>query len=104
MKIVIVGGGKVGYAIAGEVSGEGHDVTIIDHNPANYERLSLGLDCMTILGDGNSLEALRAANAGESDLLIAATPSWAARIPSPGSADGSTSRRWICCRRIWAFR
>ena len=74
MKIVIVGGGKVGYAIAGEVSGEGHDVTIIDHNPANYERLSLGLDCMTILGDGNSLEALRAANAGESDLLIAATP------------------------------
>ena len=74
MKIVIVGGGKVGYAIAGEVSGEGHDVTIIDHNPANYERLSTGLDCMTILGDGNSLEALRAANAGESDLLIAATP------------------------------
>ena len=30
MKIVIVGGGKVGFAIAQEVSAEGHDVTIID--------------------------------------------------------------------------
>ena len=74
MKIVIVGGGKVGFAIAREVSGEGHDVTIIDHNPANYERLSVGLDCMAILGDGNSLETLRAANTADSDLLIAATP------------------------------
>ena len=74
MKIVIVGGGKVGFAIAREVSGEGHDVTIIDHNPANYERLSVSLDCMAIMGDGNSLETLRAANTAESDLLIAATP------------------------------
>ena len=71
---MIVGGGKVGFAIAREVSGEGHDVTIIDHNPANYERLSVGLDCMAILGDGNSLETLRAANTADSDLLIAATP------------------------------
>ena len=74
MKIVIVGGGKVGFAIAKEVSAEGHDVTIIDHNPGNYEWLSLSLDCMVVLGDGNSLDALRAANAGDSDLLIAATP------------------------------
>ena len=74
MKIVIVGGGKVGFAIAREVSGEGHDITIIDHNPANYEWLSVSIDCMVILGDGNSVETLRAANAGESDLLIAATP------------------------------
>ena len=74
MKIVIVGGGKVGFAIAREVSGEGHDVTIIDHNPANYDRLSTSLDCMAIMGDGNSLDTLRAANTAESDLLIAATP------------------------------
>lgn len=74
MKIVIVGGGKVGFAIAREVSGEGHDITIIDHNSANTEWLSVSLDCMVLLGDGNSLESLRAADAGHSDLLIAATP------------------------------
>lgn len=74
MKIVIVGGGKVGYAIAREASGEGHDITIIDNDRANVERLSLGIDCMAILGNGASLEALRAANVGGSDLLVAATP------------------------------
>lgn len=73
MKIVIVGGGKVGYAIAREASQEGHDITIIDNDRANVERLSLGIDCMAILGNGMSLEALRSSNVGESDLLVAAT-------------------------------
>ena len=74
MKIVIIGGGKVGFAIAREMSGEGHDITIIDNNRDNVESLSVALDGMVILGDGNSLEAQRAANVGESDLMIAATP------------------------------
>lgn len=74
MKIVIIGGGKVGFAIAREMSGEGHDITIIDHNRDSVESLSVALDCMVIQGDGNSLEAQRAANVGESDLMIAATP------------------------------
>ena len=74
MKIVIVGGGKVGFAIAREVSGEGHDVTIIDDNRANVERLSVALDTMVIQGDGTTLQAQRAAGVGQSDLLIAATP------------------------------
>jgi len=74
MKIVIIGGGRVGFSIAREVSGEGHDITIIDNNRANVEWLSLALDGMVILGDGSTLEAQRAANVGESDLMIAATP------------------------------
>ena len=40
MKIVIVGGGKVGFAIAQEVSAEGHDVTIIDISRTVCEQLS----------------------------------------------------------------
>ena len=74
MKIVIIGGGRVGVSIAREVSGEGHDITIIDNNRANVEWLSLALDGMAVLGDGSTLEAQRAANVGESDLMIAATP------------------------------
>ena len=74
MKIVIVGGGKVGFAIAREMSGEGHDITIIDHDRDNVENLSVAVDGMVVLGNGNSLEAQRAANVGESDLMIAATP------------------------------
>ena len=74
MKIVIVGGGKIGFAIAREVFAEGHDVTIIDDDRATVEWLNLALDVMTILGNGATLEAQRAANVGESDLLIATTP------------------------------
>jgi len=74
MKIVIVGGGKVGFAIAREVSTEGHDITIIDNDRAVVENLSLALDGMTILGNGSTLDVQRSASVGESDLLIAATP------------------------------
>ena len=74
MKIIIVGGGKVGFAIAREMSGEGHDVTIIDSDRAVCERLSLALDGMTVCGNGAEPDVLRAAQAEGSDLLIAVTP------------------------------
>ena len=32
MKIVIAGNGKVGYALAEQLSREEHDVTVIDNN------------------------------------------------------------------------
>ena len=80
MKIVIVGGGKVGFAIAQEVSAEGHDVTIIDSSRTVCERLSLALDGMTVQGNGASLDVQRAALVPESDLLIAASPNDEANI------------------------
>ena len=33
MNIIIVGDGKVGAALAGQLAKEGHDVTIVDSNP-----------------------------------------------------------------------
>ena len=80
MKIVIVGGGKVGFAIAQEVSAEGHDVTIIDSSRTVCEQLSLALDGMTVQGNGASLDVQRAALVPESDLLIAASPNDEANI------------------------
>ena len=45
MKIIIVGCGKVGYAIAGQMAVEKHDVVMVDGSARNYnvgdlERLS----------------------------------------------------------------
>ena len=80
MKIVIVGGGKVGFAIAQEVSAEGHDVTIIDSSRTVCEQLSLALDGMTVQGNGASLDVQRAALVPESNLLIAASPNDEANI------------------------
>ena len=40
MKIVIVGGGKVGAVLAGLLSQEDHDIVIIDTNQRVLEQLS----------------------------------------------------------------
>ena len=44
MKIILVGGGKVGTALARQLSEEGHNVTVVDTNKARVEqdRTSVG--------------------------------------------------------------
>lgn len=74
MKIVIIGGGKVGSAIASQLTKEGHNITVVDKNQQIVERISDTLDCMAICGSGAGLEILRTAGVPESDLLIACTP------------------------------
>ena len=40
MKIILVGGGKVGTALARQLSEEGHNVTVVDTNKARVEPVS----------------------------------------------------------------
>ena len=40
MKIILVGGGKVGTALARQLSEEGHNVTVVDANKARVEHLT----------------------------------------------------------------
>ena len=55
MKIVLVGGGKVGTALARQLSEEGHNVTVIDTNKARVEHIGESYDVMSILGNGSSI-------------------------------------------------
>ena len=72
MNIIIVGDGKVGAALATQLSGEGHDVTIIDSNPQAL--IDSGqLDIMTVTGNGAAMATLKEARADKADVLIAAT-------------------------------
>jgi trk system potassium uptake protein TrkA len=73
MKIVVVGGGKVGFSIASQVAREGHDVTLVDNNRETVTQHTEALDIMVMLGNGASLAVQREAKVGSSDLLIAAT-------------------------------
>ncbi|MCM1148992.1 MAG: Trk system potassium transporter TrkA [Butyricicoccus sp.] len=73
MKIVIIGGGKVGSTIAGQLTKEGHDIVVVDGDRRVLEEISDTLDVMAICGNGSSVAVLREAGAGESDLLIACT-------------------------------
>ncbi len=73
MKIIIAGGGKVGYSVAETLSAEGHDVTVIDRDPEVIERISNSLDVICVQGAANNHETLREAGAAQADLLLAAT-------------------------------
>ena len=73
MKIVIIGGGKVGGAIAAQLTREGHSITVIDRDPEVVDQISETLDCMAICGRGAGLEVMRSAGVPDSDLLIACT-------------------------------
>lgn len=72
MKIIIAGGGKVGYSVASTLSAEGHDITVIDRDPAVIDRISNSLDVICMLGSATNPETLREAGAAQADLLLAA--------------------------------
>lgn len=74
MKIVIVGGGKVGTVLAAQLTREDHEVTLIDNNKNALKRLGESLDMMFIHGNGGSISIQREAEVDTCDLLIAATP------------------------------
>ena len=71
MKIIIVGIGKVGYAIAEQMTGENHDLVVIDRNSAVLDHVDSMLDVMCVEGNGASASVLLEAGVREADLLIA---------------------------------
>ncbi len=73
--IILVGGGKVGTALARQLSGEDHSVTVIDTNKARVEHLSESYDVMGIVGNGSSITTLSEAGIEEADVFIAVTGS-----------------------------
>ncbi len=75
MKIVIVGCGKVGYALAKQLSLENHDVTLIDNHEKAIEHAQETLDVIVLHGNGAVLDIQREAGVDEADLLIAMTAS-----------------------------
>lgn len=73
MKIVIVGGGKVGAVLTGMLSQEDHDVVLIDTNQRVLEQLSNLYDVMAVIGNGATMRVQQEAGVKGADLLIAVT-------------------------------
>ena len=73
MNILIVGAGKVGSTLAAYLSGEDHNVTIIDQNDTAIHRASDTLDVMCIKGPGAAPSVLREAGVEDADLVLATT-------------------------------
>jgi len=73
MKIIIVGGGKVGGTLAEYLRNEDHDISVIDPDSAVIEYLSTEFDLLGIEGSGVSCEDLLSAGADKADILIASS-------------------------------
>ena len=52
MKIIIIGNGKVGYTLAKQLSGESHELVLVDQNVEALQEAELTLDVMCIEGNG----------------------------------------------------
>lgn len=75
MKIVIIGDGKVGFAIAKQLSQEGYDLTIIENKPQVLNLTLDVLDVVGVQGNGGDYDVLKEAQVNQADLVIAVTSS-----------------------------
>lgn len=73
MNIVIVGGGKVGYALADVLVRENHDLTIIDDDREALDRACNTLDIMGVYGNGANVKTLTQAGVDKADMLVCVT-------------------------------
>ena len=94
MRIVIIGGGGIGYALA-EALAAPHDVFVVEANPERAERFTQ-LDVECLAGSGTDPEVLRRAEADRADLLIAATGLDEVNIVACSIASRIGSRDTIC--------
>ena len=71
MKILIVGAGIVGNNLAQELSEEGHDISIIDHDAEKIRRISETLDVMSVCGNACLPNILVKAGIRDMEMVIA---------------------------------
>ncbi len=73
MRIIVVGGGKVGYSIAKQLSDEDHHVTVIDNKESVMKRIEENLNVLFVFGNGASIETLTNAGIKGAGMLISVT-------------------------------
>ena len=75
LNIIIVGAGKVGQTITETLTQEGHDIALIDSDPAKIRDITNQFDILGVVGNGASLATQREAGVDQADLLVAVTDS-----------------------------
>ena len=75
MKIIVGGAGSVGKSIVAYLSRGNNDVAVVDEDERKLNEVAREWDVMPVLGSVAHPDVLQKAEAGKSDLLIAATES-----------------------------
>jgi len=73
MYAIIAGGGKVGWNLARELMGKGHEVTLIESNRNRYLTVEQELEHVAQYGDATELWVLERAGIQRAELVIAVT-------------------------------
>ena len=71
MRIVIAGAGDMGTHLAKMLSGNGHDITVVDVEPKALVEVGNLVDVVTVEGDTTQFSVLRKAGVRKCDLFIA---------------------------------
>lgn len=80
MKIIIAGAGEVGFHLAKQLSNDTHDITVIDVNPTQLQRVDNQTEVLTIAGSSTSIDVLKNAKIDKNDLLVSVTSTEAINI------------------------
>ena len=75
MRILIIGCGKVGTALAEQLDHEGHDIVVVDNKVSAIHNVIDTLDVMGVVGNGASYHVLQEAGISSTDIVIAVTNS-----------------------------
>jgi trk system potassium uptake protein TrkA len=94
MRIVIVGGGQVGFAIAHTLSMR-HEVVVIDHDPSVAERFE-SLDVEYVQGGGTTGDTLRDAGVQRAEVFVGCTGLDEVNIVACAMANRYGSPQTIC--------
>jgi trk system potassium uptake protein TrkA len=71
--IIIIGCGRLGSRIAGNLSNQGHSVVILDKDENSFEHLTQEFTGFTITGNATELESLKKAKIAKANMLLAFT-------------------------------
>ncbi|MFA9518099.1 TrkA family potassium uptake protein [Halopenitus sp. H-Gu1] len=73
LRIVVVGGGRVGLRTARTLDNRGHDVIVIERDPARSDRIADEYVATVIEGDATKPSILKQAGLSKTDVLVALT-------------------------------
>jgi trk system potassium uptake protein TrkA len=94
VRVVIIGGGEVGFALAQGLSAQ-HEVFVVDHKPEIGDRFQ-PLDVEFVLGSGTSRHVLTRAGVDKADVVVACTGLDEVNIVGCGIARQIATPRTFC--------
>ncbi len=96
MKIIIIGAGELGQALARKLDSEENDITIIDSSEDDFSLIHDKMDVMTVKGDAANVAIMKDAGIKGADLMIAVSGDQASNMLSCQIAKHFGVEQCIC--------